>query len=192
MKKKKHPIYCCVVVENRLSNAFFDTILQHRSMLPEHWSCCHINDPSIKTLADYNRLLTSRSFWVQFERFDRVLIFQADSKLLRKGIEEFLEFDFIGAPLYHISFPAMNGGLSLRNPKKMLQIIDKIPYDMAKHGNEDIFFSNYLLEVGGKLPDYETAKKFSVETIFGLGSLGYHAIHKWFTPEQVKQIETQY
>jgi hypothetical protein len=30
------------------------------------------------------------------------------------------------------------------------------------------------------------------ETIFNLGSLGYHAIDKYLTNEQINQIKTQY
>lgn len=179
--------YCAVIIDNRLTNHLFDTIQKHRNKLPEWWSCCHIDDPSIKTAVDYNRLLTSKSFWDKFKKFDRVLIFQHDSMLLRYGIDEFLKWDFIGAPLYHIDFPAMNGGLSLRNPKKMLEVISRVPYDGSM--NEDIYF---CLNIKGKLPTKEIAQKFSVETIFGLGSLGVHAIDKWHPKEKVHEILNQY
>lgn len=180
--------FCSVIVENRLSNRLFDTILDHKYYLPEHWSFCHMQDQSIKTLADYNRLLTSIPFWEQFKKFHRVLIFQHDSRLLRTGIEKFLKYDFIGAPLYHIDFPAMNGGLSLRNPKAMIECINRVPYSPDK-GNEDIYFCQNMT---GKLPTKEIAQKFSVETIFGLGSLGVHAIDKWHSPEKVSEILNQY
>lgn len=180
--------YCAVIVDNRLTNHLFDTIQKHRNMLPEWWSCCHIDDPTIKTAADYNRLLTSKEFWNKFKKFDRVLIFQHDSMLLRYGIDEFLKWDFIGAPLYHIPFPAMNGGLSLRNPKKMLKCIADWPYrGMNEHGNEDVYFCAWL-NTHGKLPDIETAKSFSVETVFHPKPLGYHAMAKYLTPEECNLI----
>jgi hypothetical protein len=136
-------------------------------------------------------LLTSTDFW-QSLPFDKVLIFQHDSGLLRKGIEQFLEYDFIGAPLYHIDFPAMNGGLSLRSKSAMLECIMQLPWNPSL-GNEDIYFCNLLKRIpGSKLPTKEIAQSFSVETIYGLGSLGYHAVEKWHSKEIVNKIKTQY
>jgi hypothetical protein len=129
---KKHwlygKLYCAVIVENRLTNELFDAILDHRRHLPDSWSYCHIDDPKIKTMADYNALLTSKEFWQKFEKFDRVLIFQHDSKLLRTGIEEFLEWDYVGAP-WKFQEHGGNGGLSIRNPRTMIEIIERCPYD---------------------------------------------------------------
>lgn len=158
----------------------------HAKFLPDDWSMVHISQP-MTTMQEYNELLASRGFWEAM--CDHVLIFQHDSLLLRHGIEEFLEWDFIGAPLYHIPFPAMNGGLSLRKRDAMLKVIDNFPYN---GGNEDMFFCNGLQALNGNLPDKETAKKFSVETEFSLGSLGFHSPWKYLTPEEVEQIKHQY
>jgi len=184
--------YAAIIVENRLTNDLFDTIQAHRQMLPPWWSCCHIDDPMIKTPAFYNNLLTSKGFWERFKKFDRVLIFQWDSKLLRPGIEDFIKWDFIGAPIKHIE-GCMNGGLSLRNPKKMLKVIEKFPYrGMVLDGNEDIYFVNRLSEMKTKMPTVEEASKFSVETVFALGSLGCHAQEKYLTAEENQQVLNQY
>ena len=83
---------------------------------------------SINNLNDYNRLLTSRFFWDKLQQYERVLIFQTDSKILRKGIEEFYEWDYLGAP-WRFQDNCGNGGLSLRNPKVMLEMIKSIPYN---------------------------------------------------------------
>jgi len=150
----------------------------------------YYGSPPIKTGNDYNNFLLSESFWNKLTKYERVLIFQHDSELLREGIEEFLEYDFIGAPLYHIPFPAMNGGLSLRNPQKMIEMLKK---GLPKPGhNEDIRFCYALQQNRGKLPTKEVAQKFSVETIFGLGSLGVHQIESYLNPEQCEQIRKQY
>lgn len=157
-------------------------------MLPEWWSYCHIDDPKIKTMADYNNLLTSEAFWSKFDKFDRVLIFQHDSMLLRPDIEDYLEWDFIGAPIKHID-RCMNGGLSLRNPAKMLEVIRSTPYrGMAVDGNEDIYFVNRLRELNANLPSVEVASSFSVETIFHPDPLGYHAMDKYLSSDQCNQI----
>lgn len=183
--------YAAIIIENRFTHEEMVKIInKHSKFIPEYIPIIHINDPDIKTANDYNELLTRIDFWKGMP-YDVVLIFQHDSGLLRKGIEEFLEYDFIGAPLYHIDFPSMNGGLSIRSRKAMIKCIEHKPYHHI-NGNEDIYFCQTLKEIGGDLPTKEVAQKFSVETIFGLGSLGYHAIGKWHSEEKVNQILNQY
>lgn len=138
--------------------------------------------------ADYNYVLTDKKFW-ELIPYDKVLIFQHDSMLLRSGIDQYLQYAFTGAPLYHMQFPSMNGGLSLRDRKAMLSILNNEAYHPA-YGNEDIFFSNRINK--DLLPTKEIAQTFSVETIFGYGSLGVHAIDKWLTPIQQSDILNQY
>lgn len=142
---------------------------------------------------EYNSLLTLKEFW-ELIPAEKILIFQHDSLLLRKGIDEFMQYDFIGAPIIHeqLGMPCMNGGLSLRSKSKMLDVIENIPYNPNIHGNEDIYFCRGIEKVGGKLPTKEVAQLFSVETIFGLQSFGVHAIYKWFTEEQCREILNQY
>lgn len=182
--------YSCgaVIVETRQIQNLDEIIDNHVRFLPKEWGLMVIKDVVVNSLSEYNRLLTSKAFWNRIQ-FDKILIFQSDSRLLRTGIDEFLEYDFIGAPLYHVPFPAMNGGLSLRSKKSMIEVIEKYPY---YGGNEDMYFCNGLRHIRGKLPTKEMAQKFSVETIFGYGSLGVHAIEKWHTPEQCELILNQY
>lgn len=170
-------------------------IIRHKQFLPDyeilHYDLRrHIRKANEIHIA-YNNVVASVEFWEELP-FDKVLIFQHDSGLLRTGIEEFFEYDFIGAPLKHIPFPTMNGGFSLRSKEAMIKCINETQYDYEVHGNEDIYFCDQLKKLGGKLPTQEVASKFSVETIYGLGSLGYHAIEKWHTEEQCNIILNQY
>jgi hypothetical protein len=149
---------------------------------------------STLTAESYNNLLTTKEFWERIPA-ENILIFQTDSMLLRSGfyyyfINDILIYDFIGAPIYHIEFPAMNGGLSLRRKSAMLKVIDYKRYD-AIH-NEDLYFCNAIQELKGTLPTKITATHFSVETIYSMGSLGFHAIEKYLTPEQCNLIKNQY
>lgn len=175
-----------VIIDNR---PVFKAIERHQKFLD--CNIIHLDDKRIKSVSDYNNVMTDIKLWERIS-FDRVLIFQHDSGLLRKGIESFFEWDFIGAPIKHIPFPAMNGGLSLRNPKAMIEVLKNFTYNPHKHGNEDIYFCHSLQKLGLKLPDLETAKKFSIETIYGLGSLGFHAMDKYLSPLQCKTILNQY
>lgn len=184
--------YAAIIVDNR--DAIRDkAIEEHRPFIPKDWEIIGCTNSGIETAAGYNFLLTSPSFWYQFLEYDRVLIFQHDSQLLRHGIEEFLKFDFVGARIKEI-FGCMNGGLSIRNPELMHKVCIEHPYmGMQRHGNEDIYFVNTLMrEYEWNSPGWTERMLFSVETCFGLGSLGIHAIDKYLTPDQCNQIRCQY
>lgn len=179
--------YAAIIIDNRVEIAK-KAIEEHKKYLPKDWQIINIV-PNYKTMIDYNKLLTSAEFWDSIE-YDRVLIFQHDSGLLKQGIEEFLKWDYIGAWIEHIP-GCMNGGLSIRNPKVMHHITLKHPYmGMQVHGNEDIYFCNQMRGLGYNMPDKETCNKFSVETEFEFGSLGYHAINKYH--KNYKKILKQY
>lgn len=184
--------FVAVIIDDRPSSHLDNIILEHKKFLPEDWDIIHIKDKSINSLKDYNKILVSKEFWESMP--EKVLIFQHDSMLLRKGIEDFLDYDYIGAPI--LDTGCFNGGLSLRSRDMMLKVIEKIPYVMEPNPyrilHEDMYFSAGIRELGGKLPDVETASLFSVETIFCLGSIGYHAIDKHLSPEQCNLIRTQY
>lgn len=48
---------------------------------------------------DYNRLLKSEAFWTQFQSNEKVLIFTVDSYLLRFGIRDYLNYEYVAPPL---------------------------------------------------------------------------------------------
>jgi hypothetical protein len=149
-----------------------------------------IMQEEIQTENDYNKLLTSESFWLTLNDYERVLIFQHDSEILRLGIEPFLQFDYVGAP-WKFQNHGGNGGLSIRNPKAMIETIKRKPYrGQVLDGNEDVYFSNNL-EVLGIAPR-EVCELFSCESIFKKGTFGVHAIDKWLTPLQSSILKIQY
>jgi len=172
--------YAALIVDNRLEKAK-DAIARHKPFLPG-WEIIHENG---KGLAKYNALMTNYRFWLDLERYERVLIFQHDSDLLRHGIEEFLQYDYVGAP-FKFQKNGGNGGLSLRNPKAITALLKYTPYK-PEHGNEDIFYSNRL-----QVAPREVCEQFSCETIFKLGTLGCHAIAAHLSPDECNQIYSQY
>jgi hypothetical protein len=186
-----------VIVESRRSQHLAETIRAHMQMLPG-WDMRHLADLTFPDPRDdYNRLLTSTSFWARFESSGRVLIFQHDSMLLRHGVDEFLDWAYAGAP-----WPADapwgrperkggNGGLSLRNPRKMLELCSSVPWQPSRE-NEDSFFVGNRESVGGRLAPLDVCQRFSCETMFALGTLGYHAIDRYLSPDEVHMIKSQY
>lgn len=135
----------------------------------------------------YNYLLTSEYFW-NLIPYQKTLIFQADSLLLRKGLELFEDYDYVGACWKHINRQVGNGGLSIRTTELMKRIIKKTQYSHLNHGNEDVYFSNNIELFGGLKPSCDVASRFSIETMFYDKPIGVHAIEKWLTSDQLDII----
>ena len=126
------------------------------------------------TVSDYSRLLKTPRFWNGISG-EHVLIFQTDSIMLRSGIDEFMSYDYIGAPwkvTKEHQYLIGNGGLSLRRRNVMIKICDQYPD--TTHRPEDVYFAEHLLHDGYKLPTKEIAMKFSVETMYNERPLGVH------------------
>lgn len=137
------------------------------------------------TEADYNNLLTSYNFW-RVINAEKVLMFQSDSLLLRKGIEMFLQYDYVGAPwkTTHINMKGGNGGLSIRSVSEMKRITQNIPYSYAAYGNEDLYFSRLCKNV----PENHIAQQFSVESVFYPTPIGIHACDKHIDNQLCKML----
>ena len=174
-----------ILVENR-DELISKALDNHLPFIPN--GSTFYNNWDVHTIEDYNKLMTSRKFWESIAE-ENILIIQHDSALLRHGIEHFYKWDYIGASWNFEPFVG-NGGLSFRHKSAMLKIIDNIPYDGVT--NEDIYFAKGCKELGLKLAPIKEANKFSCETKFYLGTLGYHAIEKYLTNEQINQIKNQY
>ena len=182
-----------VIVENRKLN-IPEIVERHKRFLPSDWQVIHLKYDFIKTADDYNNLFTSVEFWRSIP-FDKVLIFQHDSGLLRTGIEKFLKYDYIGSPMPKVmnwsDGKGGNGGLSLRGKNATIKTLENIPYDKKRDDGEDLYFSKYI-DRFGNLATREEAYNFSVEQIFKLGTLGYHQIENFLSEDEIDLIMTQY
>ena len=188
-----------------------DCLDRHLKYLPTNWNpviiCSEQNADMIgmkkiiippitsypQYLNDYNFLFASAEFYDNFLQYERILICHQDSGLLREGIEEFIEWDYVGAP-WIFQHHGGNGGLSLRNPAIMKQICKMFQYT-RREGNEDVFFSNKMFEHKiGALAPRDVCTLFSCETIFELGTLGYHGIENYQKGQRytVDEIMSQY
>jgi hypothetical protein len=203
----------CCLVETRVIGNLQDIIQQkHLNFIPRSWGLTLFLSEANKHLIhadmfdrevkifylpeyfpapEYNKLLTSADFWSKLSCYDKVLIFQTDSELLRPGIEDFLQWSFIGAPDSRKECEGMmNGGLSLRDVEHHKIICNKYTYDGVD--NEDWWFCKKLRIEKRCTPVSSHAKLFSIELDFSLDSLGCHAIEKYLTKEECKQIREQY
>lgn len=150
-------------------------------------------DNSIKNRKTYNDLFFDKLFWKSL-KCEKVLIYQTDTFIFKDFKDEYLNYDYIGArwPEFvindvkhyiedHLEFG--NGGLSIRDVKKMIEILDNPIESIFKNGkelycdetgvNEDLFFS-YHLHKDGNLPTIETVDDFSFEHMFNKDAFGCH------------------
>ena len=143
---------------------------------------------------NYSRILKDKDFWNDIDE-EHVLVFQHDSFVLRSGIEEFLDYDYIGPPWYWAEGnyrdkrykdltdfkKGGNGGFSLRKKSAMIDIINSNPPD---YDYEDMYFSNAL----SKDVPLDVKKRFAVESMFDENPLGVHQLHKYLHQDEIRKI----
>lgn len=134
----------------------------------------HNLDMMNSSVSSYNSMLKSPAFWSSLgEKTEKALIFQTDSLLLGESIDEFLVYNYIGAP-WHMGneqWPEItklvppgvgNGGLSLRAVKVMRDIT--IQNASTSNEQEDLYFArNVYSRNKSGLSSREHAYRFAME-----------------------------
>lgn len=156
----------------------------------------------------YNHLLLDPWFWWHL-REEHVFVFQTDCILFRRGIDDWLDYDYVGANYFHPDHMSpvcggIQGGLSLRKRSVMLECLDKvswrtIQYHRTHHGceplecfHEDIYFTHACEILEKELPDVANRKCFSIEAEYWDRPFGHHGTTKaYFTREQMDGIISQ-
>jgi len=143
--------------------------------------------------SDYSKFLTTKEFW-NLLKGEKILIYQEDSIIFKNNINDFLEYDFIGAPFLKSSNDTPNcvgnGGLSLRTKSKMIEVTRKFSAKEYKYNSstleymnyvdlefppEDVYFSKCMQEHSvGVVANWDIAHNFSSEIVFNKNSFGAH------------------
>jgi hypothetical protein len=159
-------------------------------------------------IEDYNMLMKSPFIWEQLIKYDNCLTIQDDGMIVRKGLEEMFvdKYDYVGSPwakdpgneeLATAANPNYvgNGGLSLRNTKRMLEIaIQGDNYKNLLFNNdlqplpEDVFFAHMVHKGGGRIPDHATASLFAAEQVASSRCFGFHKPWAYLTFQDVMTI----
>lgn len=138
-------------------------------------------------ISKYCALLTSAMFWNTFSNSERVLIYQADTGVRKNNILRYWEYDYVGAawggevkkidPWIRVG----NGGLSLRNPRACLQVIEKFPYVEQKIVEEDLYFCQHMANMDDTIHwcPTDVATSFSVEHVEHPDPLGFHQTYRY-------------
>jgi hypothetical protein len=127
----------------------------------------------------YNNLIMSEHLWNGINE-ENVLVFQTDTMMFRSNIEDFMQYDFIGANFFDPNDASLhhggnNGGFSFRHKSAMVECINKVsPSDVQrylvsngrqiKHSlMEDVYFTNACEILGKTMSTIEERKTFSIE-----------------------------
>lgn len=176
---------------------------------PEYqsWQVEYFPDRYFKSIKTYSKLCLSERFYERFQIYEYLLIYQTDAFVFSDRLKEFCQmgYDYIGAPSpisvwRFLEKRVGNGGLSLRNIKKTLQVLRHKNYILQKAAKqyskeflrrrlsiEDQFFAycSTLPEMNFVIPAIEQASKFAIwsevrhsyrelETHLPFGCHGWH------------------
>jgi hypothetical protein len=145
------------------------------------------------TQNEYNNYLLTTDFW-NLLTGEKILIYQEDTCIFKQNINDFIHYDYIGAPFLKTNndTPSQvgNGGLSIRTRQCMIDIINNFPkentiiqsstipymkYNKLDNIPEDVYFSinihNYDKYI---IADFDVAYDFSTEIIYNSTSFGGH------------------
>lgn len=191
-----------LVVTSKQAQNYYQTNLPH---------CIVQTHPLMEKRFDidiYNDILEDINLWYSLKDsgYEKALIIQDDGIIIRKGIERFLEYDYVGAPWADIPDNKYikenlttnlvgNGGFSLRNIQTMIEICEKYGdnklecfYNNMNRIPEDVFFVKYLDKVGAKVPNREEATYFSMEQVINVNCLGFHKFWVYHPYHEVRQL----
>lgn len=132
------------------------------------WDYVHLVNMGVSNLSirDYNMLLTAPEFWERIPA-EHILIFQTDTYIRKNNVDEFINYDYVGAPWSWMD-RGRNGGLSLRRKSATLRALSEKQYNGL---NEDVFFS---LDCGLNVAPQDVCRRFSVESVLSGDTFGFH------------------
>jgi hypothetical protein len=177
--KWSHTIVC--------GNQNYDYMNEICSGISPNIKLIRLDIDNLEAATTYNNLLASLSFWNMFKG-DKILIHQEDSCVFKTNIDDFLEFDYIGAPWkesqwikdFGLKIAVGNGGFSLRTKQVMINAITKVKRPPNSKVNEDIYFARCIYNHKlGSLPTISQAYAFSSEEIVNHQSFGGHCFFNY-------------
>lgn len=221
---KSHGTYVAVILESRyLEETMKMLLLQASRFLSSDWTVMIMCDESVEELykqlerklnlnvqvralplrfalsdvVTYTKILLDPDFWAMFLTFEKMLIFQTDTMIYKRGIEHFFKYDYVGAP-WPVALGTLslvgNGGFSLRTPRTCYEsLLRKSEVSIGHYDQhddnlvklkglhpEDIFFSYAFSQFSYTLPSTKEAMHFSIESVsFNENCIGSHQLDKF-------------
>lgn len=109
---------------------------------------------------------------------EHLLVFQPDSIFCvnsEQSLNDWLEWDWVGAPWGPTIQSGGNGGLSLRKVSRILKVLGRQKRRKGDGALEDLWLAERLKRLEGHhMPNATISKRFSVESVWDDRPLGYH------------------
>jgi len=155
---------------------------------------------TLTSVQDYNTIMLDIDFWKQFSMYKKVLIFQTDTMMFKHGLNQYMKYDYIGAPwslTFELAKGVGNGGFSLRTIQAMIKCIEQkniiqIPKYMYAERDlkmfngvypEDVYYSCAMLQLKYSVGPLNMASYFSNEIAYYNNNLiGCHQLEKFNKP----------
>lgn len=109
--------------------------------------------------------MTKSWLWESLAPAEHILIFQSDSMLCAnaaRSVDDYLEYDFVGAPIASHLGKGYNGGLSLRKRSSILRVLEEFNWEETKKEGdrfEDQWFYNRYVYSSLHSVSYYSGKK---------------------------------
>lgn len=123
---------------------------------------------------------------------EHLLVWQPDSIFCANAprtLNDYLEWDWVGAPWSKTAQYGGNGGLSLRKVNKIVEVLANKTRRVGDGALEDLWLTNNLHDLpDNHMPDAAISKTFSVESVWDDAPLGYHVGWLGVHHEQVSKL----
>lgn len=124
---------------------------------------------SFSTWVEYNALLKKSELYDKLDDYEYMLIVQTDAYVFSNDLNEFFQYDYVGAPwvkdpIKYINGRVGNGGFSLRNIQKIKSVLLSNQHFI---GFKSLFYINFKHEYKyGKMKRIKGIKKFTLKQLF--------------------------
>lgn len=126
---------------------------------------------------------------------EHLLVWQPDSIFCANAprtLNDYLEWDWVGAPWSKAAAYGGNGGLSLRKVSKIVEVLTNKKRRVGDGALEDLWLTNNLHALpDNHMPNAAISKTFSVESVWDDAPLGYHIGWLGVHHEQIWDDESQ-
>lgn len=155
------------------------------------------------TTTIYNDMFKDLLFWHSIQE-EYILIFQTDCVMFKHGVDNWLDYDYVGANYFskHDIAPiigGVQGGFSLRKKSCMMDCILNVPeimiqnyrraygFPLIHYIKEDVFFTHACEMLKKQIPPMNIRSKFSIEAEYDANTLAHHGFQwSYFSDEQYK------
>jgi len=163
------------------------------------WSHVHFYNLGVPNLSlpEYNCMCLDEKgiFWSNVLG-EHILQFETDSVLVRRGIDRFLGYSYVGAPWSwaledNKPFVVGNSGLSLKKKADILSLLgDMGNVDKSGAINCDVAIAKAFCRKGNEvaIPEVAEARRFASETIYFENALGVHKPWRYHLPSQMEKL----